>query len=154
MLVAGAKTIQRRARKTATKLILAFGLVLALGSAVAAFAVVELAKVNAESVSLASDVLPSSRQAARIAFDVGAMRRLQYRDILATDAVAMDSVEAQMRKLDDTADADMSKYEATVTTDADRQIFQRVKAAWAKVQADNQRITAVARRNGNCVMGL
>jgi methyl-accepting chemotaxis protein len=130
-----------------TRLFGAFSLVLLLMCGAGAYAIAQLAAVNASTVDLARNYMPSVRAGLTLKADINRLRALQFRYILANTAPELDAVQ----KDHDAKVADIKRgiadYEKLVANAEERSLYERYKADWETYLADVVKVEAMARKN-------
>jgi methyl-accepting chemotaxis protein len=131
--------------KIGKKLTLGFGLVEVLTLALGAFSIIQLSKVNASTVEIATNWLPSVRAVAELRFDASAFRRdtMNY-------VVAAEKREHYGEKMNGELGAiadDEKKYEPMISSDEERKLYQGFRDQWDKYLTVNARVAELAKQN-------
>jgi methyl-accepting chemotaxis protein len=133
--------------RLATKLFGAFGLVMLLMCGAGAYAIAQLAAVNASTVDLASNYMPSVRASLALKADVNRLRALQFRYILvnAPDDLAkgkqdMDTKLAEIKR-------GLVDYEKLIANPEERKLFDQYKSDWDLFAQGYVKFEALAAKN-------
>jgi len=110
--------------KLATKLFGSFLIVLTLMGGLGAYAITQLATVNASTVDLATDWMPSVRAALSLKADVNALRVLQFRLIVSEDAAAIAEDEKQIAEETRALIKQEDEYAKLVSSPEERQVYE------------------------------
>ena len=130
--------------KIASKLALGFGVVLALVVILGVFSLKQLTKVNHSTVDIASNWLPSVRTLGELRFDASTIRRDTLNYVVATDRKQyyQDQLNAEFSAI-----AEVEKrYEPTISSDEERNLYQGFREQWDKYFAVNTRIRELAKQ--------
>jgi methyl-accepting chemotaxis protein len=131
------------------KLLLAFGVVLALAAGTGLFAVRQLAVVNTQSAVITGNWLPSVDRSNAMNTVTSDLRIEQYRHITATTEAGMADAEraiaAQAAKLDDLRRA----YEPLITSPEERALYEQFGARWTAYVTQWDSVATLSRANRN-----
>jgi methyl-accepting chemotaxis protein len=111
------------------KLYAGFAAVLLIASALGAFAYTRLVKIDGNARTITTDCLPGLFLAEEIQKGAQENLTLVSKHILAKDKPEMDGVEAEIAKVKASIDKLSDQYEATITTEKDRELFGKTKEA-------------------------
>ncbi len=129
--------------RVASKLGLAFGLMLAMSVALGVFAVERMRSIYSAGDVVASKWLPSVAALSEIRDNVNGLRRSQSRLLLAQDEVQRDDARAQFRVATTKLSSALSRYETLIRSDQERDKYNSVKARLAIFIDSNARIQAL-----------
>src|SRR5882724_1588905 len=135
----------RIAAKLLTVVVALLGALVFLG----AFAVLQLARVNATSTDIEVNWLPSVRFLGQIEATAGAYRRYELLHILSTTDADMDLYE---KKVADTAEAQKKiedEYQKVITSEEERQMYREFRGLWTASEDLSRRVLALDRRHQN-----
>jgi methyl-accepting chemotaxis protein len=130
------------------KLVLGFGILEALMIALGVFSVVQLSKVNANTVDIATNWLPSVRAIAQLKLDAADVRRDTLNFVIANSEKRehyREKINAELSALTD----DEKKYERLISSEEERKLYQGWREQWDKYIAVNTRVMALAEQNRN-----
>ncbi|TFW25601.1 methyl-accepting chemotaxis protein [Duganella callida] len=129
----------------ATKLGLAFFVVLLMSAIVGVFSIFELSQVNEISTRLSSRWLPSVRVIEDIKSQVARVRTREFQYIISTD-------QAEMDKYDKVIAADLEdlqkmqkEFETLIQTAEEKQLYGTFVEQWARYMAEDAKIRAAVR---------
>lgn len=117
-------------QKTATKLALGFGLLIALSLALGGGAMMQMAQMNRIADTIAKDPLPGTGLMANMVDNVKQFRIYEFRSILNTDRAEIQALETKSQVTRAHIDELMAKYEKTITVQEDRSNFRELKTLW------------------------
>ncbi len=117
-----------------TKLLLGFGLVLALLIAVSAFALLQLHRVAEQTSVISGRWMPSVYSIEEMRLGAAGYRRQQYALLLASDAATMDKYELEMAKAIAVFAAGQKIYDATPQTTEEAQVYKQFLLDWQAYQ--------------------
>ncbi len=116
--------------KIGKKLVLGFGLVEVLMIVLGIFSIVELSKVNNNTVDIATNWLPSVRTIADLRFDASALRRDTINYVVTTEKKS--HYEEKMKAEFDMISSDEKAYESMISSDEERKLYQGFRDQWDK----------------------
>jgi methyl-accepting chemotaxis protein len=135
--------------KIGSKLLSVVALLLVLMTALAIFALSQMAKVNATSTEMEVSWLPSVTTLGEIGMAANTVRRSELRHLLSTTDEEMMSNEREI----DAAEAELATlltgYERLITSEEERQLYRDFKATWAEFQGEYRAILALNRQHKN-----
>ncbi|MYN40079.1 methyl-accepting chemotaxis protein [Duganella sp. FT109W] len=133
--------------KLATKLGLAFALVLALAAAVDIFAIVKLAQVNNASTELSSRWMPAMRVVQDLKAQIARVRTREFQYIISSDPAEMDKYDKVIAN--DLADLDkmQASYAKLIATPEEKALYADFLAMWERYMTEDGKIRAAARRS-------
>jgi methyl-accepting chemotaxis protein len=115
--------------KIGAKLGIGYGTILSLVVVLGALSLLEMAKINANLLDIATNWLPSVQTLGELRFDAASVRRLELLYLVTTDR-------AGVRKRMDDALATLAQgekaYEPMISSDEERRIYQNFHTAWDK----------------------
>jgi methyl-accepting chemotaxis protein len=133
--------------KIGRKLAFGFGAVEILMIALGVFSLVELSKVNASTVEIATHWVPSVRTVADLRFDTASLRRDTLNYIVATD---------QKQHYDEKTNNDLAliesdekRYEPQIASNEERELYRTFRDQFDKYIVVNTRVKELARQNKN-----
>jgi len=127
------------------KLGFGFGVVLALTTILAVVSFLEISKVNASTVDIATNWLPSVKILGKTEFDSSAFRRFELAYLMSTsDKARSDNQEKLNSRLDEIGD-DIRKYEPMISGDDERELYTEWHDAWNKYVEVHNRVMDMAR---------
>ncbi len=115
--------------KISKKLGLGFGIVLVFMAALGALSISELSKLNASTTDIATNWLPSVRALGQIANDTADLRRVELRRLLVTDKDSVNKSLADSDSYMRSLQKDEKTYEALISSDEERRIYDRFREA-------------------------
>jgi len=127
------------------KLALGFGTVLALTAILAVVAYQEIAKVNANTIDIATNWLPSVKILGKTEFDTSAYRRYELAYLMATSDKARSDNEEKLNTRLTMLDEDIKKYEPMISSDEERGMYTEWHAAWDKYMDLHKQVMDTAR---------
>ncbi|HEY1679869.1 MAG TPA: methyl-accepting chemotaxis protein [Candidatus Sulfotelmatobacter sp.] len=129
------------------KLAVGFGIVEVLIIALGIFALVQLSKVNADSLDIGTNWLPSVEVLGKLEVDVAGIRRYELAHIV-------DSNDSQIRKTEELEQATLSRlkddenqYEPMINSDEERRIYQQMRADLDKYLAVREHVLDLVRHD-------
>ncbi|MCM0083851.1 MCP four helix bundle domain-containing protein [Geomonas sp. Red32] len=131
------------------KILCVVGGVLALTCVLGIFAIMQLSRVNASTVDIATNWLPSVRVLGRIESVAGDFRRSEFQHILSTTKDEMGKFEKRMDK--DLAEFKKNSvdYEKMIASPEEKQLYQQFSARWAQYLEVHQKLLDLSRQNKN-----
>ena len=133
--------------KIAKKLGFGFGVVEVLMIVLGVFAIAQISKVNASTVDIATNWLPSVRALAELNYDAASVRRDTLNFIVATDKRPHyeEKLTAEVVQLQEIE----KRYEPMIASDEERKLYQGFRDQWEKYMAVNTRMKDLAKENKN-----
>jgi methyl-accepting chemotaxis protein len=116
------------------RIIVGFSVVIGIAVLLGAFAYACLITIGTQITRIAQDSLPGVTVSAAIEIEAQRRYTLVLRHVLATNAAAMAEVETLLKESDSKMDALLAHYEQTIFTTQDRENFERVKPAGARIR--------------------
>jgi methyl-accepting chemotaxis protein len=129
------------------KLAFGFGAVLALFAVLATMALVELSSINANTVDIATNWLPSVRILGQISGDTAKFRRFELAFLLSQDASDRQKNRDNMNSTSDVVNQDMKTYEPMISSDQERQLYENVSNGWNKYLDVNRQVLDLEQQN-------
>ncbi|MGV7208351.1 methyl-accepting chemotaxis protein [Oxalobacteraceae bacterium A2-2] len=132
--------------KLATKLGLAFALVLALSAAVDVFAIIKLAQINEASTELSERWMPAMRVVQDLKAQIARVRTREFQYIISTDPKQMDQYDKVIAN--DLVDLGQMQdtYVKLIATPEERTLYNDFVAMWARYMAEDAKIRAAVRQ--------
>src|SRR5947209_1323297 len=124
--------------KIGKKLALGFAAVEVLMVALGVFSILQLSKLNADTVDIATKWMPSVRTLDQLRFDASGLRRDSLNYVVATEKKAH-----YLEKLSRSSEAvaeDQIQYEPMISSDEERRLYQEFVEAWDKYLVVNNRV--------------
>ncbi len=122
-------------------------LVLVMTSVLGAFSILELAKVNANTVEIASHRMPVAQTLGKLGVDTSAFRRYELVYLLASDEKMKQANEALMNGALGLIDKDEKSYEPRIASDEERRAYNDFRSAWEKYLQSHEQVMDLARSN-------
>jgi methyl-accepting chemotaxis protein len=138
--------------KIGTKLGLGFGSILCLLVVLGVFSLLQVAKVNSNTVDIANNWLPSVKAVAQLRFDALSFRRNSLNYIIATDKKPQ--YEEKMKEAVAALAEGEKTYELLITSNEQRRLYQGFRDQWDKFLAANTRVLELARQGKNAEAGM
>jgi methyl-accepting chemotaxis protein len=131
--------------KIGKKLALGFGTIEILTIILGVHSVIQLSKVNTSSVDIATHWLPRVRTLSLLRLDVSAVARGTLNYVVATDNRQQyeEDVDLAMGTVAD----DEKRYEALISSDEDRRIYQEFRDQWDRYMVVNRRVRELSAQN-------
>jgi methyl-accepting chemotaxis protein len=130
-----------------TKVIVAFGLVLAVTIALGLVAMQRLGGVNNAASEIRDNWLPSTRLVGDFAFNAIRYRQLEAAAVLATTDEARSKEAATMKAVAETAAKDWREYEPMVVDGDERRLADQIKQGWSNYVAMSQKLLEIAAKS-------
>src|SRR5450830_790494 len=131
--------------KIGTKLGAAFFAVVLLTIVVGVFAVNQLAKINANTVDLATNWIPSVDILAKMRITANQQRRVEGDHVLSTDTQEMEVIEKQFDELKKTLTEQEVRYEPMISSSEEKSGYEQFKQHREAYLAANAKMVALAR---------
>ena len=135
--------------KVATKLIVSFGLVLALTAALGVLSIVQLERVNQTSTDLEVNWLPSTRAAGDMNTATSDFRSAELQHVLSVTEAEMAKYEQNLAQLQATLDKSIAAYAKLVSSSQEQAVFDTFKTSWGEYLVQNKAVLALSRDNKN-----
>ena len=131
--------------KIAPKLGLGFGSVLMLVVILGVFSLVQLSKINGNTVDIATNWLPSIKTLGELRLDAADVRKDTLNYMVATDKKQHyeERINTELSAIAD----DEKKYEPMISSDEERKLYQGFRDQWDKYIVVNTRIREFAKQN-------
>ena len=133
--------------KIATKLFVAFGMVLLLTLAMGGSSIYSMGRVNQASRDLAQDWMPGVRVAMNLRTDLAEMRRWELAHLLADDDKAMAGYDKRMGEIEASTNADRAAYGKLISTEEERALAADFDRDWATFMAEHPKVMALSRQH-------
>jgi len=130
-----------------TKVTAAFGLMLVIIAAVGFFAIDRLAGVNATTVDINTNWLPSIRYIGEVRYNMARHRAILSRHVMVTQPAQKAQVEERIRVALNNVDTARKKYEPLITSAEERAAYEKYAAAWSDYLKAVDEMLAVSNRN-------
>lgn len=131
--------------KIRTKLTCGFGAIVILTASLGVFTIFELAKVNGNTVDIATNWLPSVRVLGRIQLDTTSERRFELNHILETNGAGIKAAETSMDASLKALGEDEKTYEPLISSDEERNLYNSFRSSWDKYLAVRERVLDLSR---------
>lgn len=135
--------------KMATKLFGSFVIVLVLMAGLGIYATSELGTVNASTVDIADNWLPSVRNLLEINANLSHQRMLEYELLVTADAPAIETLANRLNDDNASLRKNEDEYSKLISTADEKQMFENYVTERGAYQAEQTRIVALARQNKN-----
>ena len=133
--------------KTAHKLILGFGLCLALSVLIGIVAITRMAQMNTISKNILSDSLAGVEALSECDASARQVRITEYRHALSSTPKDWDQAEADIIKSEGDAQNALKKYQGSLIDSVDTQNFNALQTEWQKYSAMKGAFLAASRKN-------
>jgi methyl-accepting chemotaxis protein len=127
------------------RVVLGFASITLIAAVLGAFALLELTKIGRISLGIANDALPGTALSGEIAMMTEQNRGLLLEHVIADNEKQFADVEERITDTRTRLDDVVKRYEATITLDADRQLFATVTAARADWSATREAVMSLSR---------
>jgi methyl-accepting chemotaxis protein len=129
------------------KLGLGFGLVLVLATTLAWTGIFELSKINANTVDIATNWLPSVRILGQFATDAATERRYELAYLLATEQGQREQYKEKMTSAQDAVTQDTKTYEPLISSSDERELYGNITTGWNNYMDVNRRVVELQGQN-------
>ncbi len=133
--------------KLATKLFGSFVIVLLLMSGLGVYAIVQLAKVNATTVDLATNWMPSVRTVLELKADINRFRTLEFRHVLLDDPTERLAVEKQLDEKLAEIKKGQDDYSKLISGPEERDTFASFNKSFEAFMVEHALVVALSRQN-------
>src|SRR5262249_48064085 len=133
--------------KIGTKLGAAFAVVEVLMAGLGILAIVQLSRVNGNTVDIATNWLPSVKALGEIQGDAMTVRRFELAHILDVDRKRMEEDEASIAKAEAEMAEDEKRYQGMISGDEERRLYERFRTDFEKYIAAKNRALQLSRDN-------
>ncbi len=131
------------------RFIITSGSLVVLCISLSAVAIVGFNTVSKHVHSLATDSIPGIVYASALLTDVNALRGDMLRHVATSDHAEMEKLEATISTDIEHVNSDMSSYEAAITSDEDRQNFEKLKPLLAGMSQGWQKVLPLSHASKN-----
>lgn len=107
------------------KVLLAFAGILTVTTLLGTFSLWRLQNINAASMVLSDDALPSVRYLSEMNVDVLRIRSAQFQHVIARDTAERQEIETRIDGFLKSLDADKAKYEPFISSREEQEIYRR-----------------------------
>lgn len=114
------------------KVLLAFAGILTVTTLLGTFSLWRLQNINAASMVLSDDALPSVRYLSEMNVDVLRIRSAQFQHVIARDAAERQEIETRIDGFLQSLDADKAKYEPFISSREEQEIYRRFNEKWQR----------------------
>lgn len=114
------------------KVLLAFAGILTVTTLLGTFSLWRLQNINAASMVLSDDALPSVRYLSEMNVDVLRIRSAQFQHVIARDAAERQEIETRIDGFLKSLDADKAKYEPFISSREEQEIYRRFNEKWQR----------------------
>jgi methyl-accepting chemotaxis protein len=133
----------------AKKLGLAFGFVLLLTVTLAIAGFVEVSKVNANTVEIADNWLPSVTVLGKLSGDMSTLRRYELAYLLSTEQDSRDTDMQKMQEYSAAVTQDLQTYEPMISSDEERKLYKGISDNWKEYLDTNHYVMDLAKSGHN-----
>jgi methyl-accepting chemotaxis protein len=133
--------------KIGTKLMVVVLTVIGLSTVLGIFAVGQLSKVNDVSADISGNWMPSVQMLGKIQASVNYFRRADLAHILAADRDTMARYERMSEQSAAQLAEAQAKYEKVITTEEERRLYDKFRAAWSSYVEAHRQIIAASQAN-------
>ena len=121
------------------KLSLGFGFVLLLTTSLAVLSVLEISRINGNTVDIATNWMAGVKFLGETAYDTSSVRRNELNYLLVTDAADREKYAQGIIKNLGETNQDIQDYEKTIDSDEERRLYNEWKDNWTKyLDIENQ----------------
>jgi methyl-accepting chemotaxis protein len=139
----------RSQMKLATKLVCAFGLLIVLQVAGNITSLILLSNINKDVTDLATNWLPSIDAISALDHEFQTLRRQEMLHVMSTDDAGMREYERNIDTSKTNLNQKMSIYEKMISSDQERQIYQRFQKDLQQYLDVHQKLLELSRKNEN-----
>lgn len=132
--------------KIAPKLLLAFGLVLALTAFLGVFAMMRMDRMSVISEEIQEEWLPKVRLASAMNAAAANSRIQEFKHVLAGSTEEMDDIEEKLATYDSALAVARERYEPMIGTDEGRRIYDQFSTTWSAYLALRKRAIDLSRQ--------
>lgn len=133
----------------ATRLTVAFGMLVTLLITVAGLAWLELATMREVTHEITGNWLPSVSRVNQMNTATSDFRVLELQHVLNTDETVMGGIERSMGGVLATFEEHQRAYQALISSDAERELYESFTADWKQYQQIHAQVLAHSRKNEN-----
>ncbi len=131
--------------KIGQKLALGFGLLLALLAVLAAASALQMSRLAANTDYFAVNLVPSYEAQSEIALNLSALRRYEYRHVMAAAPEAKQEAEARIKEIKAALATGFATYDKSLVSDEqDRQALERARQTVGSYQAALEQVREVS----------
>ncbi len=131
--------------KIGTKLALGFGTVLILSAFLGIIAIIQLSKMNGNVIDIGANWMARITYLSELRFDCSKLRRLELNYLTSMDDRTRAQTQTSIDRLMPEIEKDQKLYEATISSDDERQFYQGFRSAWDKHLAARDHIMELHR---------
>lgn len=135
--------------KVGTKLLTAFGIVLALTLFVGALAIVQLGRVNQTSTDMEVNWMPSVRHASALNTATSDFRAAELQHILSTSEQEMAAYEQNIAAITALVERTRADYAKLISTEEERRAYEAFQRNWDEYLAEHKKVIGLSRANQN-----
>jgi methyl-accepting chemotaxis protein len=129
------------------KLGLGFGIVLVLATALAVTGILELSRINGNTVDIATNWLPSVKTLGQVSTDAAMFRRYELALLLSTDQAERDKNKQHMISSGDSVMQDLKDYQPMISSDEERELAGNISTDWNKYLDVNRQVVELVQQN-------
>ena len=129
------------------KLAGAFAAVLAIAMILGVVGIMKMGAVNDQSTIITDNWMPSIDAVHRMNTATSDLRREQYAHITATDPARMTEIESRLSDINDAIKTVRAKYEPLISSDQERQLYNKFGAEYDTYLRDSDRMLIFSRNN-------
>jgi methyl-accepting chemotaxis protein len=130
-----------------TRLAVVFGVMLVIIGAVGFFAIERLGSVNATTVDINTNWLPSVRYIGEVRYNMARHRAILSRHVMVTEAAQKAQVEERVKAALQNVDAARKKYETLISSPEERSAYEQFSGAWGDYLKSVDEMLAASNRN-------
>ncbi len=130
-----------------SKIIAVVSILLVAMTAMGVFAIRQMQAINANTVDIQSNWLPSVRTLGELRASTITYRIVVRAHILATDAAGKEAQEKLFGTVGESIDKAVKTYEPMITSPEERALFAEFRKLWGEYMAGVQQLVAVSRKN-------
>ncbi len=131
------------------KLFSGFAVVIVLATALGAFAVVQLARVEQTSIDMEVNWMPSVRVTADMNTNMSDFRVAELQHILSLTEDEMQRYDQVLADVAKTLDKNRKEYEPLISSKEERALYEQFSKEWDDYLRDHQKILSLSRANKN-----
>ncbi|RVU06847.1 methyl-accepting chemotaxis protein [Novosphingobium umbonatum] len=131
------------------KLAGAFAAVLLITATLGLFGIKQMGQINGRSTEITTNWMPSIDSVHRLNTGTSDLRVLQFQHVVSTDAEEMRKVDGLINATLRELGAQRARYEKLISSDEERQVYNRFSEKFSRYQEVSERFLALSRQNKN-----
>ncbi|ATB41035.1 hypothetical protein CYFUS_006497 [Cystobacter fuscus] len=135
--------------KIATKLLVSFLILLALTGLLGVFALEQMRQMRRASDEVTDNWMPSTLYVSDANTNTSDFRIAELQHVLSLNSEEMSGYERQMREQLDKLDRNLDRYEALISLEEERRVFDEFMVLWKEYLEDHDKVIAFSRSNKN-----